>query len=309
MEIIDSNAVDYRSIFSIPFHIFNTADFNDLNKNKCSEVKYFLFKDSKFRLGFIGGINNGYLISPFSAPFGGFSFLKQEVQIASIEAAVNLLEQYVIKNGLKGIKILLPPLFYNETFLSKVINVFYRGNYKVANLDLDFYINLKKVENYAENIWHNAKKNMKISLKQDFEFVKCDIDRLDEVYDVIKQNRESKGKPLNMTLENLIATSQIIKTDFFLVLQDGVSIASAIVFHATDSIMYVPFWGDKPGFGLLKPMNFITHKIFEYYYNNGKKYVHIGISTEESQPNYGLCEFKESIGCTITPKFTFLKEF
>ena len=34
----------------------------------------------------------------------------------------------------------------------------------------------------------------------------------------------------------------------------------------------------------------------------------IGPSTESSIPNYGLCEFKESIGCEINQKFTFSKE-
>ncbi|HWW41760.1 hypothetical protein [Pedobacter sp.] len=309
MEIVESNQIEYKSVIENPYHIFNSADFNDLNRNKCSDVKYFLFKDSKYRLGFIGGIRNGYLISPFSAPFGGFSFLRQDVQISAIEAAIDLLGKYVFDNQLKGIKILLPPLIYNESFLSKLINAFYRRGYTVNNLDLDFYADLKMMTNYSEHIWYNAKKNLKISLKQNFEFIKCDDKDIEEVYEVIKLNREFKGKPLNMSLEDILATSKVIPTDFFIVLQNGVSVASAVVFHATESIMYVPFWGDKPGFGLSKPMNFISSKIFEYYHNANKKYVHIGIATEESMPNYGLCEFKESIGCTITPKLTFLKEF
>ena len=38
------------------------------------------------------------------------------------------------------------------------------------------------------------------------------------------------------------------------------------------------------------------------------KNVDIGPSTENSEPNYGLCEFKEGIGCKIVPKYTFSKE-
>jgi len=37
------------------------------------------------------------------------------------------------------------------------------------------------------------------------------------------------------------------------------------------------------------------------------RYIDIGPSTENSIPNYGLCEFKESIGCDISPKYTFYK--
>jgi hypothetical protein len=36
--------------------------------------------------------------------------------------------------------------------------------------------------------------------------------------------------------------------------------------------------------------------------------VHIGIATENSVPNYGLCEFKESIGCKMAPKYTYYKK-
>ena len=309
MEIFESTFAEYKTVFTSNYHVFNTAEFNNLNQDKCTEVKYLIFKDSKFRLGLIAGVRNGYLLSPFSSPFGGFSFMKQDVQIDAIEKAVSLLEDYAKQNDFKGIKIALPPLFYSESFLSKVINVLYRCDFTLFNLDLDFYLPLFKVSNYADNIWYNAKKNLKISQKQEFLFSKCTIDDLEEVYDVIKKNREAKGKPLNMSLASVLATTDIIDTDLFVVRKDNVAVASAIVFNCTDTILYVPFWGDIPGYGTQKPMNYLTYKIFEYYFNLGKKIVHIGISTEESQPNYGLCEFKESLGCEITPKLTFTKEF
>ncbi|RYE13792.1 MAG: hypothetical protein EOP34_08045 [Rickettsiales bacterium] len=309
MEIIESDWEEYDSIFNEPYHIFNRAKFNLLNKSKCEELKFLLFKDKKYRLGFIGGVRDTYLVSPVSAPFGGFSFLNNDIQITQIEQALLLLEEYAKQKGLIGIKISLPPIIYNETFIAKSLNVFYRSNYTIQNLDLDFYLNLKLMDNYLDNIWYNAKKNIKISLNHDLEFIKTENEEsfINEVYEVIRENREFKGKPLNMTLNDILETAKVIDTDFFLVRKNEINVASAIIFHATNSIMYVPFWGDKPGNIQSKPMNFISYKVFEYYYNIGKKYIHIGISTENSVPNYGLCEFKESLGCTITPKFTFSK--
>lgn len=38
------------------------------------------------------------------------------------------------------------------------------------------------------------------------------------------------------------------------------------------------------------------------------KYLDIGPSTENSIPNYGLCDFKESIGCRRSLKYTMVKE-
>ena len=57
-----------------------------------------------------------------------------------------------------------------------------------------------------------------------------------------------------------------------------------------------------------RTMNFLSYKVLEYYKNTNIKYVDIGPSTEDSLPNYGLCEFKESIGCFIMPKFTMKYE-
>ena len=52
-------------------------------------------------------------------------------------------------------------------------------------------------------------------------------------------------------------------------------------------------------------MNFLAYHVFNFYKKNGIKVIDIGPSTENSIPNHGLCEFKESIGCDISPKHSF----
>ncbi|GHT22569.1 hypothetical protein AGMMS4957_12930 [Bacteroidia bacterium] len=59
----------------------------------------------------------------------------------------------------------------------------------------------------------------------------------------------------------------------------------------------------------MKTMNFLSYKVFEYYKGAGINIVDIGTSTEEGIPNFGLCEFKESIRCFVDLKYTFRKEF
>jgi hypothetical protein len=39
--------------------------FNQLNEDKCEAVYYLLFKDSKYRLGLIGGVRDNVFTSPF----------------------------------------------------------------------------------------------------------------------------------------------------------------------------------------------------------------------------------------------------
>lgn len=311
LELIEVNHREYELIFPAPYHLFNRSAFANLNQAKCDAVKYFLFKNSKYRLGFIGGIKNNKLVSPFSAPFGGFSFIKEDVQLKVIEEAVALLEQYAVKEKLSGLRIVLPPLIYQEVFLAKLINVLYRSKFQINNLDLDFYFKLQSEIPYEEQIWYNAKKNLRISQKQQYVFECCneDAEKKQAVYSIIEANRKFKDKPMNMQYEEILATAEMIPTDFFLLFKEKEQVAGAIVYHIADHILYVPYWGDMPGYSEYKPMNFLSYSVFEHYRKLDKQIVHIGISTEDSVPNYGLCEFKESIGCTIVPKFSFEKSF
>ena len=76
MEIVAVDQREYSRIITNPYHIFGSAGFNHVNEAKCDSVHYLLFKDSKYRLGIIGGIRNNVFLSPFSAPiYNNFPFL------------------------------------------------------------------------------------------------------------------------------------------------------------------------------------------------------------------------------------------
>jgi hypothetical protein len=309
-EWIEVTADAYAQVVQHPYHIFNYATFTQLNISKCEKPFYLLYKDTKYRLGLTAGIRSGKLLSPFSAPFGGFSFLKQDIQIAVIEKALQQLEIFAFSKSCSCIRLILPPLIYNETFVAKQINVLYRMGYSISTLDLDFYVPLQAAESYEEMLWYNAKKNLRISAQQGFEVKICNEDITDQrtIYEVIKENRMSKGKPMNMSWDDIRTAASVIPTDFFLLKRGDEAIAGSFVYKAAPGIRYIPFWGDRPGYTHQKPMNFLSYTIAEFYRRSGDQYLHIGISTENSVPNYGLCEFKESIGCTITPKLSFEKK-
>lgn len=123
---------------------------------------------------------------------------------------------------------------------------------------------------------------------------------------MIKANREAKKYPLRMTYEQVIMTGKLL-THIFLIEFEGTAIAAAIVFSVAPKIVQVIYWGDIPGHSALKPINFLSFKLFEYFHEHGIDIVDIGPSTENSVPNFGLCKFKEGIGCIISPKFSFSK--
>lgn len=311
MEVLELEQEEYKRLFLKDYQIFISADFCALNQDKVDNVYYLGFKDSRFRLGLIVGAKNNQVLSPFSAPFGGFTYIKGEIKISQIECALEALENWASCKNYRSIKVVLPPEIYNPTFIAKQINVFYRQRYSFINVDLNYALDTGLVlTDYQTVIWRNARKNLNIGFRNELDFEKCKTaESQKEAYVVIQKNRNARGFPLRMSWEEVSATAKIIKADFFLCKNaEGITIASAIVFYVSDTIVQVIYWGDLPEYSENKPMNYLSFKVFKHYLDLGISLVDVGPSTENSLPNYGLGEFKESIGCFIQPKYSFFKE-
>ncbi|WP_250632429.1 hypothetical protein [Rhodoflexus caldus] len=309
MEIIELSSEEYAQAFDKPYHIYNSAPFNRLNAYKAAQVYYLAFRDTKLRLGLIAGACEGQLLSPFSAPFGGFQYLQADVKIAHIEESIARLDEWAMNKGLHTIQIVLPPDIYHESFIVKQFNSLLRSGYQLAYADINYAFPLSKLnEHYLDSIWHNARKNYKKALSYGLEFLQLSFDKLEDAYGIIVANRAAKGYPLRMTLHQVLDTTRIVPMDGFVVKFENTYIAAAIVSHVTHQIVQVVYWGDLPGFSEYKPINFLAYQLFNFYQAKGLQMVDIGPSSENGTPNYGLCEFKESIGCMMSNKFTLIRK-
>ncbi len=304
--------VTYKEYFSkVDAKIFfNSAKFNFLNKNKVDRVRYLLFKDKKYRFGLCVGQKDDLFAAPFSAPFATFVNLKNDWSILQLEDAVRCFDDFVSSEKGSYVKFTLPPAFYAETLISAIQNILLRIGYKVKYHDLNFSLKLDKkfVDEYTCLIPSNGRKNLNNALKNNLHFCRCETPEEKKIaYDIIKLNRQSRGYPLRMTWDQVNSTIDLVRHDFFIVNNGNENLAAAVVFHVTNNIVQVIYWGDNPTFSALRPTNFLAYKLIQYYSKEDIAYLDIGISTEFGVPNYGLCDFKRSIGCNINAKFTFEK--
>jgi hypothetical protein len=299
----------YQEVIREPFHAFASAPFNVLNQAKAEKIYYLLFKDSKYRVGLIAGQIQGVILSPFSAPFCGFVPVHDDIKIETIEDAVELTVSWVKEKGFTKIEFTLPPLIYHKSFLAKLANVLHRKSFDIEKHELNFHLDLAKLnQDYSSFLWKNARKNLTIALGGDLTFTLCTTPHEQEkAYKIIQQNRAHLGATLRMSLEQMFATISVIPADFFIATTADTHVAAAIVFNIAPQIAHVVYWGDIPDFQHLKTMNFLSFKVFEFYKNKGFAIVDIGCATVDSEPNYGLLEFKESLGCDIQPKITYAK--
>lgn len=306
MQIIETSAEEYGAVFTRYPHIYNGVSFSELNRKKTARLHYLIFRNPKVRFGLIlGDDNSGTLQSPFSAPFGGFTYNKAQ-SIEFIDDAIKALKEYGRERDIH-VRITLPPFFYDERNLPRMANALYREA-RLCKMDINYHFLISDFNGYDTVIERNAKKNLRHAMEQDITFTVADSndrENLKRAYGIIKMNREEHGYPLRMTCGEVIGTTDVIPADFFILSHGGNDIAAAQVFHVTDRINQVIYWGDLREYASLRPMNLLAYRIFGHYHKKGLEILDIGPSTEESMPNYGLCSFKESIGCRSSLKLSF----
>ncbi len=291
------------------FHPYNSSAFVELNRHKCEEIHYLIFtKNDTPRLGLVLGERDGELISHFSAPFGGFDIIGKEPSSDVLNESVLLLKNYLADNQVQACRIIMPPLLYGKTILSKMANALLVNGFYVKNIDVNHYINVKNrtEESFYSNFTHAARKNYNKSLKHGFVFrVNDDLD-FSETYSIIQQNREHKGYKLMLSLEDIRDVSKIIPIDTFLLTSpEGENVASAVVYRLSEKVVQIIYWGHHPDYDRQNPMNYLALKLFNYYAQQGFEIVDIGPSSSQSIVSSGLSNFKESLGCETDIKFTF----
>ena len=307
MTISELTGSEYAATYKASY-VYNTTEFAKLNCDKVERIHYLSVHDAKARYGIILGERGEWLCSPFSAPFGGFS-ANSTHSIERIDETVDLLVDYATQRG-KHLRVTLPPMVYDETQLSKWVSAFAR-KMPMSSIELNFHFDLARMAHYDDFIDRRARQKLTHARKETFNLVSLDATDKSQVaraYEVIRRNREERGFPLRMSLEQVWQTvSQVIKADFWVLEHEGEDVAAAQVFHVADDVAQVIYWGDIREYSALRPMNFLTYELFLHYYKAGLRTLDIGPSTEDGIPNYGLCEFKENIGCSVTLKYCFEK--
>lgn len=296
MDVREVTASEYGAYFAGHPHIYNSTAFAALNEHKVAEVSYLLISDGKVRFGIILGDGR----SPFSAPFGGLDYNRQQ-GFEQIDEAVAALKEYAKST----LRITLPPDFYDETMLSVTASALMRQG-RLLYADVNYHFVTADIAAYDNVLDSTGKNKLRQSVKHfgtdTGMFVSADAAR---AYEIIRRNREEQGYPLRMSLDDVLKTAKIIPADFFVLVHEGHDIAAAQVFHVAEGIVQVIYWGDLREYSHLRPMNYLAYRIFKYYHEIGIRIVDVGPSTEEGVPNYGLCSFKKSIGCRASLKYTF----
>lgn len=308
MEIIEIEREYYDLLNKNPFCTFNNSAFCELNKHKVEQIYYLVFRDSHIRFTLCAGINKGTIKLPFSAPYVMLDSISKNNRLESYFEAITLLNDWAKKKSCQSVLITLPPLSYASTEISMLYSALCSTGYSTKYVNLNQELHLSDfTANYIDSLNVKARQKLKKAIDYNLTFEKTED--IAQAYNIIKTNRTERGFPLWMSLQDIIDTHNLIDIDFFLVKDSqSVAIASAIVYRINFFILRIVYWGNLGKYVHLHPMNFMAYHIVEYYRNTPIRLIDIGQSYEDGSPNWGLFDFKKSIGCQCSPAFTLEKK-
>lgn len=309
-----TSAEEYKQLVPDRRVFFNEPDFTELNKAKADEVYYLIFmKENSARFGLICGRVGTEMRTPFSAPYSYPVSIIGESKQESIDTALEVLEEYCREEGAASVRFIFPPLFYDEHLLSGWVSALYRSSYRIENLDVNYALNLKKLnvdeESYGNLITQKGRKGLRRARKSGLEIVKCETEEdFREAYRIVQVGHDAKGFPVHLSYEQLSDTLKLVEHDAFIVRKDGEGIVAEYLYIINERIVQGIYTGTHPDYMDCNGMNLLTYHTIQYYGNRGFEVLDKAIATESSIPNYGLCNFKESVGCERSLKYTFRKE-
>lgn len=303
--LIEIDSKKYTWFFPSDPHPFISEPFIELNQLKADRIVRLVEDKDKPGIGFVAGIRDEMIRSPFSAPFGGFHYKHENMYASDVDAFVSALKDYVVSEGLKGIELTLPPDIYHSTFNAKCVSSLFRSGFRTDVPDVTSWIGL---ENFQGSFSHrNSREYYKQALRNGliFEMVTKPEDKM-EVYELISSNRARYGRPIYMSFDDVNNVSALWPTDFFKVSSpDHEIVASGIFYRSHPDIVYALFWGDNESGRPLRAMDFLAFNLWTYYKELGFNYIDLGISCESGIPNDGLLRFKESHNGTSSLRYRF----
>ena len=304
---------EYESAVADRRVFFNEPRFCELNRDKVDEVEYLLIKrNESTRFALILGRRANVAKCPFSAPYSYPVAVKPDATQEDIDDALDALENHCMEEGISELYFTFPPLFYDEHLLSGWVSAFYRHRYEVINLDLSYALNLDKLnvdeETYVEIVPPKGRKGLRRARRQNLSIVHCETDaEFREAYEIIKIGHAAKGFPVKLSYEQLMATLELVEHDAFIVKCGDTGIVAEYLYRINDRIVQGIYTGTHPDYADRNGMNLLTYHTIRHYGNRGFRILDKAAATESSVPNYGLANFKESVGCERSLKYSFCK--
>ena len=155
------------------------------------------------------GIEPHRYVSPWRGSFGALFFTDRTVPLAVNDFFLDCIETRLQQEGAQEISMVLPPQAYYPKMTSVLVNLLLRKGYKLTRHELN-YSRVITDEDFLSRVNKGNRKNIRRAAKRGFVFQRITPAEIGGAYQVIAENRERRGYPITMTLEQIEVMHQAI---------------------------------------------------------------------------------------------------
>jgi len=247
-----------------------------------------------------GVLVDGTWTSGHRAPFGGFDLARDWTTPAEVGELVDGVIAGLHQRGIRSARVRTKPASWSpaEPVLQQALLA--RG-FGVEQAELNFHIDVgtRHAAGYAASLKKEARKALHRAQGLGLGFALVDDpDGWDEAFAVLRANRESKGRPMNLALDELRRAAAAFgdRIRMAVLLDDDVVVAAALLYRADPGREVVVRWGDHGHRLPHSPMYLLAERVVALVGGEGATRLDLGISTEGGVPNHGLVQFKRAVG-------------
>lgn len=245
---------------------------------------------------------DGLWRSPLRGTFGGFAAepgLHGDVLFAFHDAVLERLRAL----GARRVELLPAPMAHDPVAFSNQAYLLHARGWQTTHCDLNHTLAVDERPFETLLSYGNLKRLRKCRREGVVGRVLPD-DALPAVFDTIAANRASKGHAMSMTLAQLAEMQARLPGVMRLYgAHAGDELAAAaLCLRLSPAVLYVFYWGDRPGHAQLSPVVAVAEAIHADAQAHGVTLLDAGTSTVNHEPNHGLIQFKRALGFTESLK-------
>ncbi|WP_242097948.1 GNAT family N-acetyltransferase [Sphingomonas sp. CROZ-RG-20F-R02-07] len=275
--------------------------------------RYFQWTDGREVVGVVHftEVEPGVWRSPARGTFAGYAW-SQELPVEQLFAFHDRVEAELARAGARRVEVLPAPMAHDPAAFSNALYLLRARGFKMETCDLNHALTVSGVP-LAERMTYGNRKRLRKAEREGYLVARLGLERLPAVYDAIAANRAGKGNEMSMRLSQLEEMAALFPDRLVLFgmaepgAQDEQLAASAVCLRLSPSVLYVFYWGDRPGYAALSPVVALAEAIYGYCQAEKVALFDVGTSTIDHAPNHGLIGFKRGLGFTETLKVRMAK--
>jgi len=252
-------------------------------------------------------VATGVWRSPARGTYAGYA-AAADLGLDQLFAFHEAVEAELVRRGAASIEVLPAPMAHDPEAFSKAFYLLRSRGFSLDHCDLNHAMAVTAVP-LADRMTYGNRKRVRKAEREGLTVRQVGMDCLPAVYDTIAANRAMKGNTVSMQLEQLEEMARLFPDRMLLfAMPDGEQYAaSAICLRLSKTVLYVFYWGDRPGYSALSPVVALAAAIYGYCQETGIGLLDAGTSTVDREPNHGLIQFKRNLGFEESLKVRMVK--